>query len=170
MIEKNKTLIVHPFLFAIFPSFFLYAHNMGHVYFNQILMPIGVILFFTFLTLILLKLIIKDVRKVGLLVSISLILFFSYGHIYELIKIWQLSNFSNSSFHIHRYILLVFFTIFSSASYFILKTKKDLARLTNAFNTAGSVLIFTSIINIAIFFTTENFIDNGRTWMLCQKK
>tara|TARA_Y100001970_G_scaffold15871_1_gene17836 strand:+ start:20358 stop:21887 length:1530 start_codon:yes stop_codon:yes gene_type:complete len=160
MIEKNKTLIVHPFLFAIFPSFFLYAHNMGHVYFNQILMPIGVILFFTFLTLILLKLIIKDVRKVGLLVSISLILFFSYGHIYELIKIWQLSNFSNSSFHIHRYILLVFFTIFSSASYFILKTKKDLARLTNAFNTAGSVLIFTSIINIAIFFTTENFIDN----------
>ena len=40
----EKPLVFHPFLFAIFPSIFLFSENLGHVFFYQILLIFIIIL------------------------------------------------------------------------------------------------------------------------------
>ena len=37
----KKSLVIHPFLFAVFPILFLYAHNIIETPAKQILIPIG---------------------------------------------------------------------------------------------------------------------------------
>ena len=89
----RKPIVIHPFLFAIFPSIFLFSNNLGHVFFYQILLPTGFILFITYAALLILQLIIKENEKIGIIVSISLMLFFSYGHVFAAIHSWQINNY-----------------------------------------------------------------------------
>ena len=83
----KKPFIIHPFLLAIFPILFLFSHNLGEASFLDIFVPMLIVLIATFLIFILLKFALKNSKKAGLITSVFLVLFFSYGHIYDLIII-----------------------------------------------------------------------------------
>lgn len=75
----KNSLVVHPFLFALFPVLFLLASNTELLSVNNSVLEIAIVsLVVTFLYLMLLKFVLKDAQKAGLIVSISLLLFFSY--------------------------------------------------------------------------------------------
>ena len=85
MKEKKKSLVIHPFLFAIFPIIFLFSVNVNSIFPEEIILPLFLVIGVTFLIWIALGFLLKSRIKSGFIVSIGLVLFFSYGHIYILL-------------------------------------------------------------------------------------
>ena len=85
-IKLKESITLHPFLFAIFPIIFIYSINSQEIKFEEILSLFTIILPITFGIIFLLSLVIKNKKAVGFIASIGLILFFSYGHVHEIIS------------------------------------------------------------------------------------
>lgn len=139
----KKLLVIHPFLFAVFPILFLFAHNVGQVSFSEILVPTAIVLGFTLLLLLLSGLILKNNKKAGIVVSLFLVLFFSYGHVFNVIGGWWswLQTWP-------RYLLLSWGILFICGTYFIIKTRRDLHNFTKVLNIVATFLVVISLINI----------------------
>ena len=82
--NTKNPIIIHPILFAIFPIIFLFSYNIGELKFQDIFLPLLLVLPITTGVWISLRYILKNTVKAAFIVSILLIIFFSYGHIYEL--------------------------------------------------------------------------------------
>jgi hypothetical protein len=78
----KKPIILHPFLFALFPILALYSYNIDITPLYEIFIPVPAVLGFALVILFLSKCILKDYVKAGIVTTIILISFFSYGHIY----------------------------------------------------------------------------------------
>src|SRR3990172_13379693 len=87
----NLTFPFHPFFLAIFPILFLYSHNIKELFINSTFLPLAVTIVLTSFLTIVLKVFMKDFKKVAAFVSLLLVLFFSYGHILNLMKNFELS-------------------------------------------------------------------------------
>ena len=75
----------HILLVALYPVLFLYTENLTYVSIKEVLPAVGYILLATISVYFLFKLLFKDKLKAGLMTSTLLLLFFSYGHYYELL-------------------------------------------------------------------------------------
>ncbi|MFH1479556.1 MAG: hypothetical protein ABIG92_07310 [Candidatus Omnitrophota bacterium] len=139
----KKPIVIHPFLFTAFPILFLFYYNVGELVFFDILVPLIVLLFFTFLLILVIQIFIRDNLKTGIIVSIFLTLFFSYGHIYDILNKFFLTR--------HRYIMPTWCIVFSYLLYIVFKTKKKLFNITKALNIASLSLIIIFLINISIY-------------------
>src|SRR5206468_6684549 len=88
MTDKNKAALpFHPFLFAAFPVLFLYARNARYaVTWRDALVPLVVVLAGTGLVLLLAWLSLgRRLPAAALVTSILVVLFFSYGPVYQAI-------------------------------------------------------------------------------------
>ena len=124
--------VVYPLLFAMCPILLLYSANVAEVSPSEIVMPTVIALGSTLLLLVLSGLILRDIRKAGIAVSIFLLLFFSYGNIFLLMGEWD---------SVHNFLLPIWVILFICATYFVIKTRRDLHRFT----------IILSIVAIVIF-------------------
>jgi hypothetical protein len=79
----KKPPIIHPFLFALFPILALYTYNAGviPISFEELALPIALALAVSLVLYLVLRLLLKNAYKAGLLTSLFMIWFFSYGHI-----------------------------------------------------------------------------------------
>ncbi|MEA2015599.1 MAG: hypothetical protein U9O59_02635 [Actinomycetota bacterium] len=144
----KKNPVIHPFLFGLFPVLFLYSHNIGQLKFSETLLPSAIILAFTAVILLLLWLVLKrNIGKAGIITSVILILFFSYGHIYKLIKEFKIGSFIIGR---HRYLMIVFALVFIIAAYFLVRTRKELYNLTKSLNAVAIILILIPLVSIGI--------------------
>lgn len=87
MTTKKCPLIIHPFIFAIYPWIFLYTANLGGLSAKNFIILSGITLLVTTLSFVLLGKVIKRWAASGLIISSSLLLFFYYGHIHEYLYI-----------------------------------------------------------------------------------
>jgi len=71
--KKNKK-IFHPFLVAVFPILIIYSQNIGRVNFEDLILPIILVLIFSIVLYYTLKIILKNPFKSALIVTIILIL------------------------------------------------------------------------------------------------
>ena len=151
----KKSLVIHPFLFAIFPILSLFSHNIGELSLSVILIPIAMTLCFTLVSCTLLSFVLKDKRKAALIVSLFLLLFFSYEHLFGMI--WLIIQEIT-----HRYALLVWGTMFTFGVYVIVKTRRKLHRLTIFLNFVATFVVAIPIIRIGAFevYYTLTFRDN----------
>lgn len=76
----------HPYLTALFPILVLYAHNIREVEFSVIVRSLLFSIVVTTILLVIFRLLLRDSGKAELVCSLTLILFFSYGHIYATLK------------------------------------------------------------------------------------
>jgi len=164
----KKNLIIHPFLFGLFPVLFLYSYNIGQLKFSEILLPSAVILISTALILTVLWLILKrNNGKAGIITSVILILFFSYGHIYKLIKDFKIGNFLIGR---HRYLIIVFAAVFILATYFLIRTRKELHNLTKFLNVVAIILILIPSITIGVSKIKTLSIENDEVYTATQEE
>lgn len=77
---------LHPFLFAVYPILALLAFNISQVDLSSGFRPVTVALAVVGFLALILRLIHRDWRRAALSLTIVLILFYSYGHIYILLK------------------------------------------------------------------------------------
>jgi len=83
----KKTFVIHTFLLGLFPILFLYSYNIAELPFTEILLPSAIVLGFTAVAFTLLWLILRrDGKKSGIITSCFLVLFFSYGRVYDVIQ------------------------------------------------------------------------------------
>ena len=155
----KNSLFIHPFLFAIYPILFLFSHNIEQVSYLQILLPSAIVLGPILLFVLLSRLITKDIAKLAIIISISSILFFSYGHIYDLIVDQYIWNFEIGR---HRYLWLTWGLLLACTAYLIIRTRRSLHNITNILNIISLSLVIMSLLNISIYeFKTKTTWQDG---------
>ena len=160
--KKKSPFIIHPFLFALFPTLFLFSYNIGKIPPGAVFAPMAVIIFFSSFAFFLLYFLFMDREKAGLLVSLSLLFFFSYGHISKMIEL-AVSHFviGRFSIGINGILFPLWGTLFFIAIYLSVKTRRNLSKTTRFLNVVGSLLIITSLVNIGSFAANAKGIPEG---------
>ena len=83
----KRTANLHPFLFAIWPVVFIYSLNVEFIPFSQAWLAMLIVSGVATLLYLLLAAILRNWMKAGAVVSLFLMLFFSYTHVYVLL--WE---------------------------------------------------------------------------------
>ncbi len=102
----------------------------------------------TLLLALLAKSIFRDSKKIAIIISVLIILFFSYGHIYDLILDKYIFGIEIGR---HRYLLLAWGLIFTCTTYFIIRIRRNLNNLTSILNIAALSLVIVTIFNIGVY-------------------
>lgn len=144
----KKPLIIYPFLFVLFPVLFLVSYNIDEISIFEPLSLLVAVLIFTAVFILLVNLFLKNSMKSSLIVFIFFALFFSYGHIYDLIQDWEFAGFV---FGRHRYLMFIWGLLFCFDAYFIAVTRRGLRNLTRILNLVTLFMFTVLIINIAIY-------------------
>jgi len=130
----------------------MFSENMHEFIPTDIIIPLFVIVPISLICFIILKFILKDSKKAALIISIGLVLFFTYGHFYNIIK--GVTIFEEDIGR-HRFIIIPFIVGFIIPTFFIIKSKIDFQNITKIVNGISLVLVVMVIINIASFGITE---------------
>lgn len=107
-LRSLSSLIFHPFLFAIYPTFAVLAGSLGILNPIQALRPSVLILLLTGLIFLVLFLILKDAYRTGYILSIVIFMLFYYGYSYRLPKEINILGLELS----RHLIILLFWAIF----------------------------------------------------------
>jgi len=148
----SQTFPIHVVFLAIFPVIFLFSENMHEFVPTDIIVPLLIIIPISLIVFFILKLILKDSNKAALIVSIGLVLFFTYGHFYNIIKGFTILD---EDIGRHRYIIIPFILGIIIPIYFIIKSKINFQNITKIVNGISIVLVVLVLINITIFAMTE---------------
>ena len=144
---KKNSKIFHPFLIAFFPIIAVYSVNIGLIQLEQFILTTLLIVGSAFLFFLCLKRILKNRKKAALIVTLSFIIFFSFGHVYNMLNQVSVGDTDLGS----NIILLPIFTIlFGIGSFFIIKTKAALGNATSIVNAMSVVFISVIVIMVGI--------------------
>jgi hypothetical protein len=141
---------IHPIFFAVFPILALLAHNITEVTPSIALRSITISLAATLILLILLFLVTRNWEKSSLIITLFLILFYTYGHVYEFLQKISIVGFSLGR---HRYLMTIYVGIFAIGLWVILKYLKSPTNSTGYLNVVGLLLIIYPIFQIIIYST-----------------
>ncbi len=156
----KKSLTLHPFLFAIAPILFLFSYNVGEVSFSDIVVPSLVSLGAALVLLVLSGLILKDFVKAGVFVSLALILFYSYGHVYGIISDWRIAGFALGK---NKYLFPLWGIIFIFGTYLIYRTKFTLRNLASLLNVMAVASVVISLFNVGVYSLGTGTVSQVKT-------
>ena len=135
----------YPFLLCIYPVLLLLANNLDQVRLNAGLragvyaLAAGALLF------LVLRLVLKDWGKAALITSWTMLLFFSYGHIYGLVEDKSLAGFIYGR---HRFLGLLWLLFLLTGSWWILKKSKPSLGFHRWLNVTSLVLVLFPVLII----------------------
>ena len=139
--------IVHPFLFAIYPILYLWSNNQDELSLYSstadLIVPMVIATAAALVLLALTGLILRNWREAGLIVALSLIMFFSYGHVHTTI-----ADFGRFGYPEHRYLLSIWVALFALGSLLSLLYRSDLSALTSFLNIVAGMLVAFSLASI----------------------
>ena len=149
--------IFHPLLFSFFPTFYVYSQNIHVLIPTELLLPLLVISGGTIAGFFILEKILKNKIKTAFIITLFLILFFSYGHIYNILNDISPENFDLGK---HRYLLIPFSIIFTSGIIYFLKTKRKLDNATKITNVMSVAIMLIISMTVVTSVLDGNFYGN----------
>jgi len=156
--KKKKSLVIHPFLFAIFPVIFVYAHNIHYLHIVEIVIPLGISVGIAILLWLVLSFPLNK-KKSGLIVSLALVLFFTYGHLYIFLNY---DSGIESEITRHRYLLPLFIGVLIAGVVYFVRTSRKLNNVTTIVNAISVTIVVFSFVNIGTFYLErDQFIENS---------
>ena len=141
---------IHPVLFSFAPALLLISHNPGQAFLSDALFPIGITLLGVFFLWVVLSCFLSDRKKVGIIISIFLFVFFSFGHFQTFLRHYFVSPLLGELVR-PRYLLLFCIVFVVLSSYLIIKTHKNLGQSTIFLNFMSLALVVLPLIQIASF-------------------
>ena len=145
MSEPKRLRIYHPIFFSIHPVLFFLTFNLTQVtLFKKPLVFLGISLILSLLMWAIWTLLLGDKIKAGILTSTSLVMFFSYGHVYEATNHFLVLG--------HKKFFPLWLLCFVLLLIFFFRTGRDLGPLTRVLNLLSAVLIGFCGINVGVFF------------------
>jgi hypothetical protein len=135
-----KRFPIHPLLFGIYPALALMGYNLGQILPGTAFRSVWVTLLIAIALYALAWLIFRDPQRAALAASLLLILFYSYGQVYD-----GLSTVSPGGFVLgrHRYLFPLWAILAVIGLVLIWRAKKDLRQMNS---------ILTAIAAVAVFF------------------
>lgn len=146
----SKAPLLHPVLLATFPALFVYANNVDRIRPRTVVGPIVVVVLLTLALWLLVTVMLRDVRRAALIVSLFLLLFFSFGICYLELTAVLAGESASSSIEVPAALLTVWTLVFSLGTYAFVKTDQDLRNLTTIVNVVAGCLVLTCVIQIGI--------------------
>ncbi len=143
-----KRIPIHPFFFAMNPVLALLATNIVEVEIPVVLRPLILTILFSTLILIVTRLALGDVHKAALVTTFFLILFFTYGHVYQVIESKEIFGVNIGR---HRYLVPFYVVIGGLGIGVILFKVKDYISATQVMNFVGAFLLVFPLIQIIGF-------------------
>ena len=145
--NKKIPRVYHTLLFSIFPILFLFSANINSLNYEEVIFPLIVVPIVVLGMWAALNFILKNKLKAGLIISLGIVLFFSYGHIHNILLESELV----SDISRHRYLLLPFFTAFIIGTIYFVKTKRLLNNATTITNGISFALVIMTLVSIGSF-------------------
>ncbi|MGH2785340.1 MAG: sulfatase-like hydrolase/transferase [Actinomycetota bacterium] len=137
----------YPILFAAFPVLHLFRTNIDEVSTGQALAPLGLVVGAAGIVLGLAWLALRDVRRAGLIATLLVLLFFSYGYVADAVEDWELAGVSVGR---DRYLLAGWALLAIAGGYLLLRVRRSLLpELTRILNGVAVVLVATTVVPIA---------------------
>jgi hypothetical protein len=125
-------------LFAVYSPMALIAYNVGQVQFSTVLRSLLVVLIPVFILTSLVVLLVRSPHKAGLIVTLVLVLFFSYGHVYDLVA---KTNIGGVLIGRHRYLIIFYGLILFGAVLWIVRSRSSFAQWSSALTTIALVAL-----------------------------
>ena len=147
METKKNSKIFHPFLIAFFPIIAVYSVNIGLIQLEQFIFPTILIVGSALLFFLCLKYILKNGKKAALIVTLAFIIFFSFGHVYNMLNQVSIGDTDLGS---NRTLLPIFVISFGIGSFLIIRTKRTLDNATSIVNTISIVFITVIVAMVGI--------------------
>jgi hypothetical protein len=148
--EGRHIWIVHPLLLAIYPVVALLGWNIEEIAPAQTLRSFVVVLVGAAVLLVVLRLLVHDGPKAALLVSLALLLFFSYGQIYTVLRTLP---FAGPLVARHRYLIPIFVLMGVGGTWFIVTRRGDLKNATRILNWTAAAAVALAAVPIVISMT-----------------
>ncbi len=145
--EILKRWILHPFLFAAYPVVALLAFNIKQIGPMYALRPLVLALLLSILILGGFRLVLKDWQKAGLAASLTLLLFFTYGHVHDLL----ISLSPTGIYSKNRYLGILWIMLFAAGIWLIVKIIKTPQNWTRILNVVGAALLAYSLVQIGLY-------------------
>jgi hypothetical protein len=143
----KRALVIHPFLIALYPILFIYAKNIEQLSLSQIWTSVVALEGFTAIMLVLFALLLRSAAKAGGLLSLFLLLFFSFGPTHR--ALWHGGTEVLASGSL--ILLGVWVVIFVGGAALFIGIKRGLRESTMILNVVAVVLVAYSLVNIGIY-------------------
>ncbi|HEX9666169.1 MAG TPA: sulfatase-like hydrolase/transferase [Thermodesulfobacteriota bacterium] len=141
--------VASPFLISIYPVIFLYSENPGEIRFVELLIPFAYLLGFGLYIFGSTFFFLRDLSKTSILVSIFLVIFYSYGYLYDAISKFVIGGMNSV------YFLIFVLILYGGIVILILRRKKSLLPVTTFLNVVALTLVLISIFNIFFALSTQ---------------
>lgn len=152
IIRRLGNFIFHPFLWAVYPPLALLGRNIDQIPPGMAARSLLISVFMAALTLLFMRLVYRDWHKAGVVTSVLIIAFFSYGHVYALIEDKQVLGFMIGR---HRFLGLVYVVVLGVILLEVWR-RKDLRQATQAFNLVGLVMVLLPVYQITAYTLNSN--------------
>ncbi len=149
MPKRPGYLPIHPFLIALFPIAALLAENVEQLSYADAFRSIFVTLVGTGGLILVLKTLLKSWHKAAGVSTLFLILIFSYGHVYALIKPITITDIAIGR---HRYLATLWLAGFTIGAWIFIRKLGDLHRITKTLNQIAILIMVLPVIRLGIYF------------------
>ncbi len=145
--NKKESFLFHPILFGLYPVLALYIINRNETVFSAISRAAVTSVIVTFLIIGVYLLIFRSWRKAAAPASLTLLLFYSYGHVYDLLQSTRLFGVLLGR---DRILVPLWSFLFILGIILLLKSKRTL--LDQILNTVSLVLMVFAFVQLGIHF------------------
>ncbi len=137
----------HPLILPIYAVLFLYSHNVGHIGFRHVVLPLIAVAVLSVAVYGLSTKALHDQRRAALITSCFWVLFFSFGRVHAIITGTRI--FLPDAGHYYS-LLLLWIVIFVVLSLLITRTTRNLAIVNRFFNIASAALMVIVLASLAM--------------------
>ena len=148
MLKRFKTLPIHPFLIAAYAVLALLSHNIEEIKPDVATRSLLVSLVASSLLFLVLRIFIRDWQRAAILATITLTLFFSYGHVYDFLEQTSILGLSLGR---HRILAPLWLVIWVVSFWWIARQKRDLSTWTQALNTIAIISLVFPLAQLGLF-------------------
>jgi hypothetical protein len=138
----------HTLLFAIYPVIALYGHNITEVTPDGVVRPFFVAIAGTLFLFVAMRLLFRNTLKAGLLVTFFLLLFFTYGQVYNLLKE---SSLVAAGLARHRYLIFIYAGLFILGLIALFRGSKHYTNINLTLNFVGLILLVFPVYQITSY-------------------
>jgi len=133
----KKNLLLHPFLIAIYPVFYLYSENMRQLSVSVVVVPMAILSVLALILLVVGSRLFRNSHKAAFSVSVFLVWLFSYSAVRSMMTF----EIAGLQLYRHRYFILIWTLVLVVAVLLVVKAHLDFARVTKALNSFAVLLM-----------------------------
>jgi hypothetical protein len=152
-VNQIKSFPWHPYLLAIFPPLALLAYNITEIRITEALRAFWVSLAAAILLTAVLRILLKDIHKAAAITSFALVLFFSYGHIYNILESYTLAGMPIGR---HRILAPIYLVLFGLGVWWISRPNRQLKLITTTLNIVALVAVMLPALQISVHYLQES--------------